>query len=143
MSISQLLAHKGSAVTTIVPEATIAAAVALMKEKQIGALIVSTDKAKISGILSERDIVRALDSHGAGLLQDKVSEIMTRLVVTCRPTSTIDEIMELMTNGRFRHVPVVDNGQLCGIVSIGDAVKAKLEELQGETEILRQYIAVG
>jgi CBS domain-containing protein len=143
MSISQLLAQKGSEVIVIRPEATIADAVSLMKERHIGALIVSVDGSKISGILSERDIVRALDSNGPDLLQDKVSDIMTRLVVTCRPSSTLDEIMELMTNGRFRHLPVVDNGSLAGIISIGDAVKAKLEELQGETEVLRQYISVG
>ncbi len=143
MSISQLLAQKGSEVIVIRPEATIADAVSLMKERHIGALVVSIDGSKISGILSERDIVRALDSNGPDLLQDKVSDIMTRLVVTCRPSSTLDEIMELMTNGRFRHLPVVDNGSLAGIISIGDAVKAKLEELQGETEVLRQYISVG
>ena len=101
------MAHKGKDVTTISPQASIADAVALMKEKQIGALIVSPDKGKIAGILSERDIVRALDSHGPGLLKDLVSNIMTRLVVTCRPSSSLDDIMELMTNGRFRHVPVV------------------------------------
>jgi CBS domain-containing protein len=143
MSISQLLAHKGSDVITIRPEATIADAVALMKEKQIGALVVSSDGSKIAGILSERDIVRALDSNGPGLLKDTVGAIMTRLVVTCRPGSSLDDIMELMTNGRFRHVPIVDDGRLAGIISIGDAVKAKLEELQGQTESLRQYIAVG
>ncbi len=140
MTVKSILSQKGSHVLTIEPAATLAAAVKLLAERRIGALVVTGADHRIVGIISERDIVRVLGEQGAAALTATVSEIMTRKVVTCAQTETIREIMERMTAGKFRHVPVADQGQLIGIVSIGDVVKARLGELEREHDALRDYI---
>jgi CBS domain-containing protein len=140
MNVKAILSQKGSAVFTIEPTTPLKAAVNMLTARRIGALVVTGAGDRIVGIVSERDIVRALDAKGAAVLYAPVAEVMTRKVVTCSEGETIAEIMERMTAGKFRHVPVVEQGRLAGIVSIGDVVKARLGELQHEQDALCQYI---
>lgn len=140
MKVRDLIAAKGAAVATTRPDATIATALKRLKMEGVGALVVSDDGKAVAGILSERDIVRGLPDHGAELLDMRVEEVMTRSVKTCSLDSTVDELMGEMTRSRFRHMPVVADGELRGIVSIGDVVKNRLEELETETHVLRDYI---
>ena len=140
MTVNDILLHKGSQVITIEPTATLAAAVRTLVEHRIGALLVTGADHRIVGIISERDVVRELGEKGAAVLDAPVAEMMTRKVVTCDRSETIAEIMERVTSGRFRHVPVVEQGRLVGIVSIGDVVKARLGELEHEQNALREYI---
>ena len=140
MTVSTILAEKGREVVTIEPGASLADAARLLAEKRIGAaLIVGADR-RIVGIISERDIVRALAKRGAAVLDEPVSGTMTREVETCNESETISSIMERMTAGKFRHVPVVDQGRLAGIVSIGDVVKHRLHEMERESAAMRDYI---
>jgi len=140
MTVNDILLHKGSQVITIEPAATLAAAVRMLAQRRIGALLVTGADHRIVGIISERDIVRVLDEKGTAVLGAPVAEVMTRRVVTCDRNETIAEIMERITSGKFRHVPVIDRGRLAGIVSIGDVVKARLGELEHEQDALREYI---
>jgi CBS domain-containing protein len=140
MNVKDILSQKGDEVLTIEPTATLAAAMGILAQRRIGALVITGADSRIVGIVSERDIVRMLVERGTGVLQSPVSEIMTRKVVTCGQNETIAEIMGRMTVGKFRHVPVVEQGRLVGIVSIGDVVKARLEELEKEQDALRDYI---
>jgi CBS domain-containing protein len=140
MTVKDILSTKGSQVLTIEPTATLAAAVKLLAQRRIGALVVTGAEHRIVGIISERDIVRVLGENGTAALDSPVAEVMTRKVVTCGQGETIAEIMERMTGGKFRHVPVVEQGRLVGIVSIGDVVKARLGELEHEHDALRDYI---
>ena len=140
MTVNDILLYKGSQVITIEPAATLAAAVRMLAQRRIGALLVTGADHRIVGIISERDIVRVLDEKGTAVLGAPVAEVMTRRVVTCDRNETIAEIMERITSGKFRHVPVIDRGQLAGIVSIGDVVKARLSELEHEQDALREYI---
>jgi len=140
MTVNDILLHKGSQVITIEPTATLAAAVRMLVERRVGALLVTGADHRLVGIISERDVVRKLDEKGAAVLDTPVAELMTRKVVTCDRNETIAEIMERITSGRFRHVPVVEHGRLVGIVSIGDVVKARLGELEHEQNALREYI---
>jgi CBS domain-containing protein len=140
MTVNDILLYKGNEVITIEPAATVAAAVRMLAERRIGALLVTGADQHIVGIISERDIVRALDGTGPAILSAPVSEVMTRKVTTCERHETIADIMERVTKGRFRHVPVVENGRLAGLVSIGDVVKARLSELEHEQNALREYI---
>ena len=140
MSVRAILKVKGRRVVTIAPGASIGEAVIRLNRERIGAIVVSDDDATVAGILSERDIIRALGSYGADLLDRKVSELMTESVVAASIDMHIDKVLELMTEGRFRHMPVVENGRLVGVVSIGDAVKARLESLESETLQLKEYI---
>jgi CBS domain-containing protein len=140
MTVNDILLHKGSQVITIEPAATLATAVQTLAQRRIGALLVTGADRHIVGIISERDVVRVLDEKGTAVLAAPVSEAMTRKVVTCERNETIAEIMERMTNGKFRHVPVIEHGRLAGIVSIGDVVKARLSELEHEQDALREYI---
>ena len=140
MNVKAILSQKGSSVFTIEPTTPLKAAVNMLTARRIGALVVTGAGDRIVGIVSERDIVRALDAKGAAVLDAPVAEVMTRKVVTCSEGETIAEIMERMTAGKFRHVPVVEQGRLAGIVSIGDVVKARLGELQHEQDALCQYI---
>lgn len=140
MEIAKLLLEKGETVFTIPPEATVREAVAALAEHRIGALVISEDGRKIAGILSERDIVRALDGDHEGLLDEPVSGIMSAEVSTCSPTDDTDSLMATMTRGRFRHVPIVKDGQLAGLVSIGDVVKARIGELERDRKELVDYI---
>jgi CBS domain-containing protein len=140
MNVKDILSQKGNDVLTIEPSATVSIAMGILAQRQIGALVVTGVDRRIVGIISERDIVRVLVEHGVGILQSPVSEVITRNVVSCGLNETIPEIMGRMTVGKFRHVPVVEHGRLIGIVSIGDVVKARLEELEQEQDALRDYI---
>jgi CBS domain-containing protein len=140
MTVKSILAGKSSDLVTIEPAAKLADAVKLLATHRIGAVVVTGADRRLVGILSERDIVRTLSEQGGRALEAAVSESMTRKVVTCAETETISEIMERMTAGKFRHVPVVDQGRLIGIVSIGDVVKSRLQEMERESNALRDYI---
>jgi CBS domain-containing protein len=140
VQISQLLRHKGHEVTTIDGAETVRAALGLLAEKGIGALVVSSDGRRVEGIVSERDVARGLHERGAGLLAEPVSSLMTAQVHTCAPTASVHELAQTMTDHRVRHVPVVEDGALVGVVSIGDVVKARLDELEEERKQLVDYI---
>ena len=143
MNVETILQKKGRAVATIRPEDTVGAAVDALISGNIGALVASEDGAAVDGIISERDIVHALAQHGSGLLALTVAEVMTRPAVTCDPSESVGKLMAEMTNRRIRHFPVVRNGRLCGIVSIGDVVKNRLDEIEYEAKSLRSFIAGG
>ena len=140
MTVSMILAGKGREVVTIEPNATLGDAVQLLAEKRIGAIVILGADRRVVGILSERDIVRALAERGAAVLHEPVSRTMTRKVSICNESETVVQIMERMTAGKFRHVPVVDQGQLIGIISIGDVVKHRLHEMERESAAMRDYI---
>jgi CBS domain-containing protein len=142
MRIADVLRNKGSAVATISPETRVTELLAGMAQHNIGAMVVMGPDGLV-GIVSERDVVRRLNEHGAELLELPVSEIMTSVVVTCAPGDHVDTLSALMTENRVRHVPVIANGQLTGIVSIGDVVKTRMEELKAEQEQLQTYISQG
>lgn len=141
MKVSRILQHKGGDVATVTPETPVVDVVAQLREHRIGAMVVVEPDGSICGIISERDIVRALAEHGADLLQLKTSDLMTHDVSVCSTDVDIDHIMRQMTEGSFRHVPVVEDGRLIGIVSIGDVVKARIRELEQEKSALQHYIA--
>jgi CBS domain-containing protein len=140
--VEQILEGKGREVATVAPEATIADAVRMLADHNVGALVVSADGQAVEGIVSERDIVRQLATEPE-VLGRRVHELMVHDVATCDCRTGIDELMSTMTARRFRHVPVVDGGRLCGIVSIGDVVKARIDELATETQQLVGYIQNG
>ena len=140
MQISQLLRRKGREVATIDGAESVRTALALLADKGIGALVVSSDGRGIDGIVSERDVARGLHMRGAGLLAEPVSSVMTAQVHTCRPDASVHDLAQTMTDHRVRHVPVVEDGSLVGIVSIGDVVKARLDELEDERRHLVDYI---
>ncbi len=141
MTVKSILDEKGRDVVTLGPDAMLAEATALLAEKRIGALVVIDDDDRILGILSERDIVRVIGQSGETALALKVSQVMTAKVTTCRETHTVIHVMEVMTRGRFRHLPVEKGGRLDGIVSIGDVVKRRIEEAVREVDQIREYIA--
>src|SRR6266566_9918818 len=140
MTVSTILAAKGRDVVTIEPSASLAAAAKLLAEKRIGAVLILGADRRIVGILSERDIVRALAERGAGALDEPLSRTMTRKVSTCTERETVSSIMERMTDGKFRHMPVVDQGRLVGMVSIGDVVKHRLHAMERDSAAMRDYI---
>lgn len=140
MTVARIINEKGRDVVTTSPDKSLAEIAAILSEKRIGAVLVVEDGA-IRGILSERDVVRALARHGSEALRKLAADCMTPRVVTCRPEDTVNDVMQKMTSGRFRHLPVVDNGNLAGIVSIGDVVKHRIEEVEREAEQIREYIA--
>jgi len=141
MSVALILAAKGHDVTTTQPHRTMQEAAGILAEKGIGAVIVTGGDGEVLGILSERDIVRAIGRNGVGVLQDPVSKHMTSKVVTTEMDEAIDHVMEQMTTGRFRHLPVIHNGRLAGVVSIGDVVKHRLDAMESEHRAMREYIA--
>ena len=141
MTVAAILAGKGRDVATTTAAKTVADAVAILARRKIGALVVVENGDRIVGIISERDVVRAVAGGAAAALAEPVSAIMTRNVVTCSEGETIDSVMSRMTRGRFRHLPVVTGGRLSGIVSIGDVVKARIEQVEHEAEEMRAYIA--
>lgn len=142
MSVARILTEKGREVQTIQPHRTLSEAAHVMAERRIGAAVVTGADGSVLGILSERDIVRAIAGAGAGALTEPVSKWMTAKVVTCMPDMSIDSAMEIMTEGKFRHLPVVEDGRLSGIVSIGDIVKRHIERMEAETRAMRDYIAM-
>ena len=142
MNVEQLLSGKGHDVISVQPHRTLAEAIRTLSEKRIGAVVVMGADGALVGILSERDIIRALGELGPSALESAVSRSMTSKVVTCRPQTSVDELMEIMTTGRFRHVPVVENGRVTGLVSIGDVVKHRVAAIEAESKAMRDYIAM-
>jgi CBS domain-containing protein len=140
MTVKAILSTKGTDVLTIEPTANLAAAAKLLAERKIGALVVTGPDRRVIGIVSERDIVQELAAHGAAAFDLPLTDVMTRKVMTCSASDTIISVMERMTAGKFRHLPVVDQGRLVGIVSIGDVVKHRLQEMEREQSALRDYI---
>jgi CBS domain-containing protein len=149
--IEHILHRKGRDVETISAAASVSDAAVRLRDRNIGALVVMADEdaeggVAVAGILSERDVVRALgvaEADSAAVLGQPVSSLMTTEVVTCEPRTTVDELMRLMTDRRIRHVPVLDGGALAGIVSIGDVVKSRIDELKEETDTLHEYLSSG
>ena len=140
MRISSLLAGKGDAVATVTGDSTVYDTVAKLREHRIGALVVSPDGVHIEGIVSERDVVRGLNDQHGSLLAEPVRSIMTSDVFTCSPDDDTESLLAVMTERRFRHVPVLRDGELCGIVSIGDIVKARIDDLEKDRKELVEYI---
>lgn len=142
MLVQHILKSKPSGdVLSIAPQASISEAVAILSSRRIGALVVSSDNGKHAvGILSERDVVRELGRSGPGVFQQRVEDLMTRKLITCSQTDTALGVLEVMTQGRFRHLPVVENGEMVGLISIGDVVKARLAELAMEKDALEGMI---
>jgi CBS domain-containing protein len=140
MTVKAILSRKGNDVLTIDPNATLAAAIKLLADRKIGAVVITGADRQVIGILSERDIVRAFAASGPAALDEQVGQVMTRKVMTCDEAETVASLMERMTQGKFRHLPVVEDGRLAGIVSIGDVVKHRLAEMENESSALREYI---
>ncbi|MET8649255.1 MULTISPECIES: CBS domain-containing protein [Nocardia] len=140
MRIAEILRRKGADVTTVAPETTVRALLATLAAHNIGAVVVSSDGRAIAGIVSERDVVRSMYEHGARLLDITVAEIMTADVRVCAPDDRVDGLRRIMTDHRIRHLPVVDDGRLVGIVSIGDVVKSAISELATERQRLVEYV---
>jgi CBS domain-containing protein len=141
MTVKAILQSKGHDVMTIGPNETLAEAIRLLAEHRIGALVIINGDRKVVGILSERDIVRVIAKEGAAALSHSVRNAMTAKVRICSENHSVNEVMEIMTRGRFRHLPVEKNGQLDGIISIGDVVKRRIEDVEREAEEIKQYIA--
>ena len=142
MFVSDILRHKGTRIISVGTEQSVTEAVELMCANRIGAVLVLGGDGRIAGILSERDLVRALPRFGKDMTDKKVGELMTSPVISCSSKDPVAAIEGLMTSNRFRHVPVVDDGQLVGMISIGDVVKNRIEEAQAEVDALRRYIAL-
>lgn len=144
MNVATILKWKGRAVTTARPDMTLHEIAKKLAAKKIGAIIIVGDKGELTGIVSERDIIRAISERGAEALSTPVGEVMTRAVISCSENSRVDELMEKMTKGRFRHLPVVDDDEaLIGIVSIGDVVRNHVAEVEMEVSAMRSYLATG
>ncbi|HEY6715001.1 MAG TPA: CBS domain-containing protein [Reyranella sp.] len=143
MFVSDILLQKGGLVFTVTPGTSVAQLSQQLSTRRIGSVLVLDGEGSVAGIVSERDLVRALASHGAKAMELEARQVMTRDVITCDPDDSIDQVMQTMTRGRFRHLPVVRHGELLGLVSIGDVVKARLEETKHETEALKAYIVAG
>ena len=143
MTVAQILKEKGDEVISVPAGATVMHTLGVLKEHGIGAVLVRGENGDIAGVFSERDAVRALPARGAGLLLEPVSTIMTSDVITCSPDDAIASVMALMTRKRVRHLPVMEDGKLIGLVSIGDVVKHRIAETEHDVEALRAYIALG
>jgi CBS domain-containing protein len=140
VQVSVLLRRKGSEVLTIHPDASVAEAVRLLAEHDVGALVVSSDGRQVDGIISERDLVRWMAGAGGADLEVPVSQVMSSQVHTCGPDATVTELMSTTTTRRIRHVPILVDGELAGIISIGDVVKSRLDDLEVQAEALEQYV---
>ncbi len=140
MNVKNILAAKGGDVISIEPTAALAAAAKLLSKHRIGAVVIHGAGGRLAGILSERDIVRALSEHGTAALELPVGQVMTREVSTCSEDDSIADIMERMTAGKFRHMPVLTKGRMVGLISIGDVVKQRVQEIERESEAMRDYI---
>jgi CBS domain-containing protein len=141
MTVARILATKGRDVVITQPHRTLSEVVGILSDKGIGAIVVTGANGQVLGIISERDIVRAVARHGAAALDHATSRHMTAKVVTTHEGATLDSLMEVMTGGRFRHVPVVENERLVGLVSIGDVVKHRVADIETEQQALKDYIA--
>jgi CBS domain-containing protein len=142
MNVARILAEKGSSVVTVSPDKTLEDVIQILADKRIGALVVAQADGSVAGIISERDIMRALARHGGSTFDQPVSAHMTAAVTSCSKSATIEEVMTLMTDGRFRHVPVCEDGRLIGLVSIGDVVARKIATVEAEHQALRDYITM-
>ena len=140
MHVADILKVKGTDVVTIVPDETVAATARLLNAKRIGAILVCDANGKVVGVISERDIIRGIAVNGERALEMQVRDLMTSEVIACKPTDTVAEVMKMMTMRRFRHMPVIEDGELKGIISIGDVVKNRIEETEMETRVLRDYV---
>lgn len=143
MNVATILKAKGRSVATLRPSATMSEVAEMLAARKIGAIVVVGEQGRVAGIISERDLVRVIAERGAAALSVPVGDCMTRAVVTCRESTTVDELMETMTSGRFRHVPVVEGDGLVGIISIGDVVKHHLADMALEVTAMRSYLATG
>jgi CBS domain-containing protein len=143
MNVAAILKTKGRAVTTARPDTPVKDIAEKLAMKKIGAIVIIGDAGRVSGIISERDLVRVIADRGPAALSLTADDVMTRAVVSCTERSTLDELMELMTTGRFRHVPVVENNALVGLVSIGDVVKYHLADMALEVTAMRSYLTTG
>ena len=143
MLVASILKAKGNAVTVAPPETTVGKAVEILKRERIGVIVVVNPDGSVAGILSERDVVHALATAGTDFLEQPISEYMTTSVICCAGSQTLEDLMREMTNRRIRHLPVLEDGRLNGIISIGDVVKYRLGELQAERDALQDYIATG
>ena len=143
MQLHQVLESKGREVVSVRPESDVRELVRLLQQHGVGAVVVSPDGVQLAGIVSERDVVRALARQGTDVLADPVKSIATALVHTADPSARVEDLMQLMTAKRVRHVPVLDDGRLVGIVSIGDVVKSYVDQLAGERDALEQYVTTG
>ena len=143
MNVASILKAKGRAVTTVRPNATLLDVAKKLGPKKIGAVVVVGENGHVAGIISERDIIRAVSENGATALSMAVADVMTRNVIACAETSELDELMEMMTKGRFRHLPVIEDEALVGIISIGDVVYNHVAEVEMEVSAMRNYLATG
>ena len=143
MNVATMLKSKGRSVATVRPSSTMSEVAEILSARKIGAIVVVGDQGRVVGIISERDVVRFVAERGASALMLPVGECMTRSVITCTESTTVDELMEIMTSGRFRHVPVVQDEALIGIVSIGDVVKYHVADITLEVTAMRSYLATG
>ena len=143
MNVASILKTKGRAVTTARPENTVGEIAAKLATKKIGAIVIVGDAGRVTGIISECDLVRVIAEHGPSALQKPASEVMTTQVVSCHEGVTVDELMDIMTTGRFRHVPVIEGGALVGLISIGDVVKYHVADMALEVTAMKNYLATG
>jgi CBS domain-containing protein len=143
MNVASILKSKGGAITTASRDTRVEAIAGLLAKHRIGAVVIVSPEGRVEGIVSERDIVKAIAERGSMCLDEIADAIMTREVITCDPDEPLDRLMSTMTTGRFRHVPVVEAGRLTGIVSIGDAVKYKIAEVELEANALKSYVLAG
>jgi CBS domain-containing protein len=143
MNVESVINSKGSSVVTARPDVPVSQIAKLLSDAGIGAVVISADNARVLGILSERDIVRAIAEQGDQALTLPASDLMTRDVVTCNPADHVAELMGIMTKRRIRHLPVVSEGTLSGIISIGDVVRCRVQEIESEAEALRTYVTQG
>lgn len=143
MNVTAILKAKGRAVSTARPDTLLGDIAATLADKGIGAIVIVGDNGKVDGIFSERDLVHAVAKRGEGVLKAPVSDVMTREVISCAESTTLDELMTTMTQGRFRHLPVIEDGSLVGIISIGDVVKHHIAEVEMEVTAMRDYLATG
>ena len=141
MAVAHILKQKGRSVVTVQPSQTVMEVADMLSSKRIGAVVVVEKDGTIDGIISERDVVKALAAHGAEALSRKVFDVMTHDVFTCKPQDTEADLMNMMTDNRIRHLPVVENGKLAGMISIGDVVKFRIESIEREAEKMKSYIA--
>ncbi len=139
MTVRAILDTKGHQIESVEPDARLSAAIKILAERKIGAVLVMS-QGRVEGILSERDIVRVIGERGAAALDEPVSAVMTRKVVSCKQADTVAAIMEMMTSGKFRHLPVLEDDRVVGLISIGDIVKWRVGEYEAEQEALREYI---
>jgi len=143
MNVAAILKAKGRAVTTARTDATLLDISAKLAVKRIGAIVIVGEEGKVVGIISERDVIKAIAERGADALKMAVADVMTRAVVSCHETSTLEQLMSTMTQGRFRHLPVTEDGALVGIISIGDVIKHHIAEVEMEVSAMRGYLATG